>query len=323
MKDYLPSNWPGDAMGGSDVMPDSGGGLHPMSSEGAIAETQAMGVSPSMLSEVTGALKASVANPVPTTKLDNISHWKHLLLYKVSPEIVAFLGARNMRVQYAHEESFSNDLNTDYYAVRIKRFPTMNGAVLTPAELIRHIRLEINSFVDTSSVSTGSTLFHPYEPMDATTWVSDNPLKTVLKIDINPDNASVCVTSVTASGWTFSTVETPDTGSHPVSGTRTFFIVARDDVYYFVNKGLDMYSTGMAGGFPTGGAVAYWGGNVLWTGIQKNVAEFINSLGGDAKVEPRYSERVEWQLVYRRYKSELERVFGQGAGSPGNSSFFD
>ena len=55
-----------------------------------------------------------------------------------------------MRIQYAHNESYSNDLNIDLYPVRIDRFPTHRGTPMTPAMLIKHIRLNINSLLDTS-----------------------------------------------------------------------------------------------------------------------------------------------------------------------------
>lgn len=254
------------------------------------------------------------------SKLDALRNWKNLLLFKVRDDIRVSLSARKMRIQYAHNESYSNDLNIDLYPVRINTFPTYRGNVMTPATLIKYIRLNINSLLDTSI-----SKFHPYSTsVDAPRWAGDDSVGTVMKIDIRPDNAAVVVSAATPTGWTFTTIDTPETGTHPVSGHRTFFIANRAGVYYFVNKGLDMTSTGIAGlGLPFAGEYGYGQADALWRSLQNKVTEFINSNGGNAKREKRYSERIEWRFVYRRYKDALEQVFGRGAGSPESSPFFD
>ncbi len=257
-------------------------------------------------------------NPL-AAKLDALRDWTKLLLLKVSDDVQRTLSARKMRIQYAHNESYSNDLNIDLYPVRIDRFPTHRGTPMTPAMLIKHIRLNINSLLDTSL-----SKFAPYSAADAAQWVTDNPVGAVIRIDIPVDNGAVVVSSATPTGWTFTTVDAPATGTHPVSGHRTFFIGNRGGVHYFVVKGLDMTSSGIAGlGLPVGGEYGYSQAHKLWSSLQKGVTDFINSSGGAAKAEKRYSQRIEWRFVYRRYKEPLERVFGKGAGSARNSPFFD
>ena len=251
--------------------------------------------------------------------LDAVRYWTHLLLMKVPDDIVKALSARKMRVQYAHNESYSNDLNIDLYPVRINRFPLYQGARMTPERLISYIRLNINTLIDTSI-----SRFSPYGPVDIPRLASNNPVGAVLRITIRPDNAAVVVSSATPTGWTFTTIETPTTGNHPVSGHRNFFIAKREDVYYFFNKGLDMTSSGIAGlGLPVGGEIGYRMADKLFLSLQKGLTNFINANGGDAKAEQRYSRRIAWRFVYHRYKQALERVFGKGAGSARNSPFFD
>jgi hypothetical protein len=191
---------------------------------------------------------------------------------------------------------------------------------MTPATFIKHVRMNLNSLVDTSISS-----FHPYSSsLDARSWASDKPTGTVLKIHIWPDNAAVVVSSATPTGWTFTTVNTPETGTHPVSGHRTFFIANRAGIHFFINKGLDMTSTGIAGaGLPVFGEYGYGRADKLWISLQNKLVEFINNNGGDAKKEKRYSQRIEWRFVFYRYKAALEGVFGKGAGSAEKSPFFD
>jgi len=250
--------------------------------------------------------------------LNALSDWRNQLLFKVPDDIVADLAARQMKVQYAHEASYSNELNIDMYRVRIDAFPTIDGAVATPEVLLKYVRLHINDFTD--------MLFTPYGSADIAPWAGDDPLGAVIKIDITMDKASVVVSSTNPRGWRFSTIEAPDTGAHPVSGHRDFFVGkdARDGKYYFVNKGLDMPSTGIAGmGFPVGGSIGFWMADRLWLRVQQGVRDFVNANGGTAVARGRLSEQVDWSLAYPRWKKQLESVFGPGAGSPGSSSFFD
>ena len=256
-----------------------------------------------------------------SAKLSGLSDWKQLLLFKVPDEIVSDLSARSMKIQYAHNESSSNDLNFDMYRFRIDTFPTINGVLMDAESLIKFIRLHINDYY-------GAT-FSPYDAsLDGAKWNSDDPLGAVVEIDLpGPDNGSVVVTATTPHGWRFTTVQTPRTGDHPVSGNRDFFIGrdSADNRFYFVIKGLDMLSTGVAGmGVPIFGEhVGYSMADDMFTNSSKKILEMINANGGTASKHQKVSERIEWQLVYRQWKNSLENVFGPGAGSPESSGFLD
>ena len=139
----------------------------------------------------------------------------------------------------------------------------------------------MNGFLDTSI-----SKFYPYSVAEAALWALDNPVGIVLKIDIVPDNAAVVVSSASPMGWVFSTVTTPATGTHPVSGHRNFFLAERDGTYYFINKGLDMTSSGIAGlGLPIAGWFGYRKADKLWRSLQNKLTKFINANGGEAKKE--------------------------------------
>ncbi|MBD0377347.1 MAG: hypothetical protein ICV51_17180, partial [Flavisolibacter sp.] len=254
--------------------------------------------------------------------LSKLDDWAYLLKFKVPDTMVAKLKARNMSVQYVHNESYSNDLNIDFYRLRIDKYPTVNGVQLNAQSMIKYIRLNINKLVDTSYCD-----FNPLNStIDLPIWLSDDPTGAVLKLDIKgPDNASVVVSFAQPHGWRFTTVTTPDTGRHPVSGHREFFI-AKDPATggtYFVIKGLDMMSTGLAGlGFPIGGWWGFRQADFLWKSMREKVMAFINLNGGRARQDITYSERIEWRYVYYRYKNLLEETFGKGAGSAERSPFF-
>ena len=253
------------------------------------------------------------------SKLEAFRHWSYLLLNKVSDDLRKALAARKMKVQYAHNESYSNDLNIDLYPVRIDRFPTVGGTVMTPESFMKYVRLNLNSLLDTSL-----SRFHPYAIPDAAIWALDKPVGVVMKIDIPVDNAAVVVSKASPTSWMFTTVTTPATGTHPVSGHRHFFLAERDGKYYFMNKGMDMTSSGIAGlGLPIAGWFGYHQADKLWLSLQDGLMKFINANGGEAHKEARYSERIEWRYVYYSYQRSLESTFGKGAGSARNSPFFD
>ncbi len=257
------------------------------------------------------------------TPLDNMRFFTDLLLFKVPDDIVAYLKSRNMTVQYAHNESYSNDLNTDLYRLQIEKMPTYQGKLFTQQRLAEYIR----KVMLVNLPSDNGKMFSIYDNnLDTPIWNSSSYLKAVMKIDTPVDKAAVVVSDAGDIGWKFSTITTPVTGRHPVSGTRAFN-VKRSQVdpsnFIFDIKGVDMLSTGLAGmGAPFGGEYGYGKGDELWRLFQGIVMDFINSNGGKAKVLKNYSQRIDWRLVYYRYKNELERVFGPGAGSAEKSSFF-
>lgn len=261
-------------------------------------------------------------------KLDNVKKWEHLLLFKVPDDIVAYLAQRSMKIQYAHNESYSNELNTDNYCVLIRRLPSFSGKRITHLELKEHIRLNINDFLDTSIAR-----FYPYDAsIDAPIWQSSSPVRAVIRINM-ADDAAVVVSKATKYGWIFTTIHTPATGNHPVSGHRMFTVaesVDKPGIHYFVIQGLDMMSRGVAGlGLPVAGSYGFKQAHKLWSGMTDKVIDFINSNGGRAErcidfdKTANYSERIDWRFVYRRYGEKLEKVFGKNAGSASNSPFWD
>lgn len=220
-----------------------------------------------------------------------------------------------MSVQYAHNEGYTNDLNTDYYSAKITKMPVINGSTMTSKELLKHIRLNINSFINTKYAD-----FQPYSSsIDGPVWRSDNPLGAVMKIDImGPDNASVVCSFYSSDelGWGFTTIEAPATGEHPVSGNREFFISEKSGYNLFVIKGLDIGSSGIPGlGLPILEGIGYSIADKLWKSMRQKVMNFINSNGGSATVSHTYQKETEWRYVYWHYKKDLASVFGPGAGS--------
>jgi hypothetical protein len=256
--------------------------------------------------------------------LDNVRFFTDLLLYKVPDDIVAYLKTRNMTVQYAHNESYSDDLNTDLYRIQIEKMPTLQGTLFTQRKLADYLRKTLLFKLMTDD---GVPMFKVYDAnIDRPVWDSASPTRAVMNIAIPIDAGSVVVSESGDIGWKFTTVTAPATGRHPVSGTRAFMVKRSGtdpSIYYVDIKGVDMISTGVAGlGFPIGGRIGYGKAGDLWIKFQGIIIDFINANGGKAKTQYNYSKRVEWRFVYYRYKDALEKVFGAGAGSAEKNSFF-
>lgn len=219
-----------------------------------------------------------------------VQYWADLIRFKVPPEVASELQGRNMSVQ---DFSFAiGDLNLDYYPVKIFSFPIIGGNRVDAIGLLRHIRLNLNNFVDTSLSD-----FVPYAAgTDDIKWNSSNPVGAVIKIDIaGPDNASVVCSLAENNRWRFSTISTPLTGSHPVSGNREFgFFESKDGGAYFYTRGADRTSEF---GETLLDFISYEKADKLWTSFTNKLNDFVNDNGGFAGTFNRISERVNWNAA--------------------------
>ena len=284
--------------GGSEsggLLPGGGAGF---SHEGMQADQSAIGYSPDGVNATLqpyGAQGGATITQASFTDGDvqkaqkYAGNWADLISFKVPQTIVTDLQARSMQVQ--DYESAIGDLNLDWYAIKIAKMPTVGGNVLDPAGLLRYVRANLNSFVDTFYSE-----FTPYDTNDSTKWLSSNPTGAVMKIDIaGPDNAAVVVSLSDANHWIFSTVETPDTGRHPVSGHREFGVrQGQDGAWYIYTKGADRTSDTPETMFDF---VSYSAADRLWLSFQNKIESFVNAQGGAATVVPRFSDRFKWKVV--------------------------
>ena len=81
-------------------------------------------------------------------------------------------------------------------------------------------------------------------------WESDDPLGSIIYIDIPIDEGVVVCTEYTNSYWYFMTMNAPYAGNHPVSGTRQFAYVQNPDGSFdFFVRGVDRFDQNGAENF--------------------------------------------------------------------------
>ncbi len=213
-------------------------------------------------------------------------------------------------------------LNLDYYAVKITKMPYKNNGTpeqWQPEEFFQYFRKYINNFF-----TNPNSTFNPYSPTDNSLWQSNNPLKTVLTIDIKPllgssyfgDDGSVICSQAESCCWIFSTLEASgwplsQDGNHPVSGNRQFGYTVIDGVMTIYIKGVDRFYKPVSFNwfYPPEPQDFWWndisnmvsyfiaeplafeGGNQLWSAFQQGMKTWITSHQGLASVEKPIIER--------------------------------
>jgi len=204
--------------------------------------------------------------------------FRDLFQWSCPASIVSEISARGFTVQTI--ESAVGDLNLDFYKVDITRFPSgWDGP-----RLLNHFMRNINDFLD-----TGNTEFIPYADSDRQRLASATPLGTVFKLDVvGPDNAAVVISDVQDRYFAVTTINTPDTGDHPVSGHRMFGYAIEEGKTVWFTRAADR-PTLMPSGLQE---IIFAGADALWKSMQRKMAAFINDNGGSATVvSPPFSER--------------------------------
>ncbi len=229
--------------------------------------------------------------------------WVQLARFQPSVELVDELWKRRFEVQYI-EESLSREnrefvrdtvgyVNHDFYPVRVARMPSLGGAALTPAQLLHHIRVHLNDFID----SRYARFTCMDREVDGPRWNAPVALGAVIKIDCKmwwiTDHAGVVVSAHCPQGWIFTTLKGPrgsGPGTHPVSGNRQFgFRPDADGGSWFFTRGLDRVTGGTR---ILGSALAFRVADRLWKSFQRKVCSFVNEHGGSAQVVRRISKRL-------------------------------
>lgn len=209
--------------------------------------------------------------------------WADLFNWSVPDWIPGYLAGRDMSVQRMTEAIGA--LNLDRYEIRVTSLPSG----WSDEQLLEHVRLHINDFLDTDNSE-----FIPYTTGDDDLkWASAAPTGTVFKIDIvGPDNAAVVCSLREARRWRFTTVRTPWSGAHPVSGHREFGVrTDADGATVIYTRGADRATDGL------GESIAFFGADHLWQSFQRKVVEFVNGQGGAASAPTPFSERFHPRVV--------------------------
>ncbi|MBC8137335.1 MAG: hypothetical protein H8F28_15755 [Fibrella sp.] len=241
-----------------------------------------------------------------TRSLSNpLSDWAHIVSFRPSTATQRAVVSRTSTIGAivdkapwsVHKiEDAYGDVNLDYYPVHVARLPASGPGSGGAAELLAHIRRNMNSFVD-----TGICEFKPYDPEDAPVWTGANPLNAVVHIDmkvnvagygLNLDDGAVVVSEAAPDHWIFSTIHTLGDGDHPVSGNRQFgFTSAPDGGFLFYTRAADRL-TGLVDYLAAD--AAFGAADRLWKSFQNAIVSLVNGAGGSATALTPTSARHRW-----------------------------
>jgi hypothetical protein len=263
---------------------------------------------------------------------DSPQCWSDLISFRPSLAIQAALAQRvtDGHGWYPHRiDKGIGPVNLDFYAVEIKKLPTVNGHKVTASELLALLRDKFADFLPSESIDA----FQPVvDQIDGPLWTSNNPQGAVMEFDLNYlkipdfDRAAVVTSDYTPQYWRFTTVYTNPTWGHPVSGTREFgFYQGDSGAWMFYTRGSDRATTHLVdyiGGevlapilqkaletlhAPDMAAAApslFDGGDKVWRGFQKAIAQFVQQHDGIANALVPVALRPAWEdaTVVRAYQ---------------------
>ncbi len=204
------------------------------------------------------------------------------------------------------DKAFGHSLNLDYYPITVTRLPAHHGS---PEELLKYIRKNLATFFDPDIGR-----FAAYSQPDRVKWEADDPnavLGAVMQFFMKfiswlpaPEDGSVVASSVTDNSWIFTTIDSPDDFTHPVSGHREFgFETVGGGTYTFYTRGADRV-TGFAFGARSLEGTVLSGGRAFWKAFQKRIVEYVNApqQGGEAQIGKEERHQPAWTLGQKLYQ---------------------
>jgi hypothetical protein len=238
--------------------------------------------------------------------LPNLNLWANLISFRPPVGIQTNIRGRGLPLvgkwNFHHIEDGIGPVNLDYYAVKVSSLPRLTGVLATPDQLLNHIRLNINSFVDPKL-----TQFAPYDQKEELIWKSSNPLGAVLHLDfrnlfggisVNVDDGSVVVGDFKSNYWIVSTIWTGKDGAHPLSGNREWGYFRSNGDYVFYTRAVDR----MTPPFPLSQtSQVYAAQRQFWTGFQQLIYGFVLLNGGKAQILAPIDNRYDWNQVAALY----------------------
>jgi hypothetical protein len=209
-------------------------------------------------------------------------------------------------------DAYGSVVNCDFFPLKIDSLPKDNlGHRLTASEFLEFFRKNLSFF------STSNVIFEPYNSggfIDTLRWNKDSlrSLGAVVHIAMDQDGSVILsdykntfpYPNYLSHSFIFSTIKTPLDGYHPVSGNRKFGIYTdTTGGFTFFTMGVDRIATqSFAAGnwvmdlFSSSG---FEKADMLWSGMQNNVINYINSHNGGAHNYPRpnYIIRPKWSDI--------------------------
>lgn len=189
-------------------------------------------------------------------------------------------------IQTLNDSNNGAVVNMDFFPVTITQMPKKsNGELYTQKELFDYVRTHINDFFD--SLQFTPIVDTNYGINDSILWQSNNPLSSILSINIVGNEGSVVCSNfnIQTGEWYFSTITAPWDGSHPVSGNRAFgYYTDVNGNMVIYTRGIDRLTDGTYMYGPNGilaeaaqQAVAFSQADSKWSNFQTKIKNFINS----------------------------------------------
>lgn len=238
----------------------------------------------------------TVANhPIPQSVKDKLksindkTHW-----YDTDATIQSLQGVKGKSV------------NMDLFEVKIETLPKKPNSNVryTPKEFFDYFRLNINTFVDPNNGSFTPIEDNYYNIHDTKLWNSANPLNVLISIYIPIslgvyNNGTVICSGVNSDYWVFTTISSPWDWGHPVSGNRFFGYRMEGNTMVLYTRGVDRVNLPVFNALDAKDNPAFQGADILWTGMQLKVAQFINKRESDgiALIPAAKKHRPDWANI--------------------------
>jgi RHS repeat-associated protein len=227
-------------------------------------------------------------------KSNDYNLWKDMLQWEKSSKYKSvFDKADEGRIldQQEMDWAYSDELNTDYYAINITKLPTG----MTQAGLYNHLRKKIGDFMD-PSIATFTP--HYNDVTSITLWNSNNPTGAIMTFHNLMDDAAVLTSQSGSNYWVFTPVGTAWDWEHPLAGHREFGLTDNgNSTFTFYARGVDMmwdmedclYNQTQAGGRFFNQA------DKLWNTVMDNAVKYINDNGGSATKTHNFRRVIDWE----------------------------
>jgi hypothetical protein len=207
-------------------------------------------------------------------------------------------------------------INLDYFPVTINTLPINpnTGQQFSPTQFLNYVRLNMNSFVDTSFCSFNpTTLSTGYN--ESQIWDSSNPLGAIIHLDIPlpAGDGSVICSETNSDHWIFTTIEVPwlpsvqnYDGQHPVSGNREFGLIHNaNGTYTFYTRGVDRVTDSFESTWAENITINYFENpDSLWNSLKTKVFNFVQNNSGSA-VPPTSSQNAIWRPDWVKVRQVL------------------
>lgn len=254
-----------------------------------------------------------------------VQNWLDLANYQIPTSVIEKINALDLSSYGDYNIQRLKDgkgaiVNMDLFAVNISTLPInpITNSTFTPKEFLKHIRLNINDFVNTSLSSFSPSTITSYNEHQI--WNSSNPLTAIIHINIAPPagDGSVICSKAEDDSWIFTTIEVPwgygqgYDGIHPVSGNREFGLIENiNGSYTFYTRGIDRMTDSFESLYAENTTIigsAFDTPDMLWNSLRNGVHDFVENNSGNAdnlNDTPPITFRPAWNQVRRVLIGEI------------------